>query len=114
MKERRKDLRRKQTGSEERLWSELRAHKLGYKFKRQYSLGNYVVDFFCKEKKLAIEVDGEIHQKSEVRKYDIYRQQYLEALGIKVIRFNNGEILKDVVKVVNNIKLNLRGEVNVK
>lgn len=107
MKERRRDLRTKQTESEELLWNQLRAHKLGYKIKRQYSLGNYVADFFCKEKKLAIEIDGGIHNKSDVKKYDEYRQQYLEALGVTIIRFTNEDISKNMQKVIQNIKLSL-------
>ncbi|MEK7154866.1 MAG: endonuclease domain-containing protein [Patescibacteria group bacterium] len=111
MKERRKDLRRRQTNSEELLWNELRAHKLGYKFKRQYSLGNYVADFFCREKKLAIEVEGEIHKRASVQKYDTYRMRYLEALGVRVIRIKNEEIIERLDWVLKKIRINLRGEV---
>src|SRR3989344_3409207 len=64
---RRRSLRNKQTENEKILWQELRTKKLGVKFKRQYSLGNYVVDFYCPSSKLAIELMGSVHNTTEAR-----------------------------------------------
>lgn len=98
MKYRRRDLRKKMTDAEKILWEKLRNNKLGVKFRRQYSVMGYVIDFYCPEKRLAIEIDGGIHEKTS--KYDQYRTRYLEALNIKVIRFKNEEVTEDVSKVV--------------
>jgi very-short-patch-repair endonuclease len=100
---RRKDLRKRTTQSEDFLWQELRNNKLGFRFKRQYSIVNYVVDFYCAKYKLAIEIDGGIHQSVESHKYDIYRTRYLESLGIKEIRFNNEQVEKDIISVIKTI-----------
>jgi very-short-patch-repair endonuclease len=61
MEWRRKDLRRKSTLSENRLWQYIRNKQLGFRFKRQYSVSNFVVDFYCHQAKLAVEIDGDIH-----------------------------------------------------
>ena len=63
---RRRDLRQKSTSAEEILWKELRRKNLGHKFKRQFSIDNYVIDFYCPDYKLAIELDGVIHKQSKV------------------------------------------------
>ena len=67
-KERRQELRNKSTKAEKLIWNLVRNNRLGCKFCRQYSFDNYVVDFYCPKKKLAIEIDGGIHEKSQ--KYD--------------------------------------------
>lgn len=102
MKWRRRDLRIKSTESEKRLWEQIRSNKLGFRFKRQYSIGNYVVDFYCYKARVAIEVDGLIHLKSIF--YDGYRTEYLNALGIKEMRFKNAEINRNITKVVSEIR----------
>lgn len=104
---RRRDLRERTTPSEDLLWQELRNNKLGFRFKRQYSIVNYVVDFYCAKYKLAIEIDGKIHQRLDNRKYDQYRTRYLESLGIKEIRFNNESVNNDITKVIKDIVKNL-------
>ncbi len=107
MKGRRKELRKKPTEFEEILWSELRNKKLGYKFKRQYSLGNFVADFFCKEMKLAVELEGGIHEKSDVKKYDDFRFKYILALGVRVMRVKNEDVSRNLDEVIELIKKNL-------
>lgn len=95
---RRLHLRKKQTPAEVVLWSYLRSERLGgYKFYRQFSIGQFILDFYCHSQKLAIELDGEIHK--EHKNYDINRTIYLENNGITVIRFWN----KDVIKHPKNV-----------
>ncbi len=65
---------------------------LGYKFRRQYSVDEYIIDFYCPELKLAIEVDGSVHDSEEQRKYDKIRQKNIESFGIKFIRVRNDEL----------------------
>jgi very-short-patch-repair endonuclease len=72
------------------MWSRLRMNQLGFKFRRQHSIGRYIVDFYCPEKKLAIELDGSQHLDDE--KYDNKRTDYLNALGIAVLRFGDNEV----------------------
>ncbi len=102
---RRKELRRRSTAVEGLLWKHLRNNCLGFKFKRQYSVVNYVVDFYCHAAKLAIELDGPIHKTS--KNYDTYRTRYLNSLGIKEIRFNNWQIENSIGSVLKEIKSNL-------
>ena len=87
LKERRKDLRNNQTKEEKFLWMNLRQKKLGFRFLRQHSIGPYIVDFYCPEKKLAIELDGYQHREKENKIYDKNRDEYLELNDIKVLRF---------------------------
>lgn len=62
------------------------------KFRRQYSVDNYVIDFYCPKLKLAVEVDGEIHDLPEQKEHDIIRQKYLEQYGITFVRIKNEEL----------------------
>lgn len=94
-------LRRFQTPQEAILWSKIRNNKLGFKIKRQYSVGPYVLDFYCPTKKLAIEIDGSQH--IEDKEYDIERSEYLSVFNIRVIRFWNSEVNTDVDDVMSKI-----------
>jgi len=94
-------LRRLQTKEEELLWSKVRNNQLGFKIKRQYSVGPYVLDFYCSSKKLAIEIDGSQH--IQEKEYDILRSDYLAVFGIKVIRFWNNEIDVNIDNVIKKI-----------
>ncbi|KKR43330.1 MAG: hypothetical protein UU10_C0019G0009 [Parcubacteria group bacterium GW2011_GWF1_40_6] len=94
-------LRRSQTKEEEILWGKLRNNQLGLKIKRQYSVGPYVLDFYCPLKKLAIEIDGSQH--IENKEYDIERSDYLSVFGIKVIRFWNNEVNVNIDSVLKKI-----------
>lgn len=86
LKENRKQLRNNSTEAEILLWLELKQSKLdGRKFRRQHSIGNYIVDFYCPSEKLAVELGGEIHFQEEQIKYDKSRDAYINSLGIKVI-----------------------------
>ena len=103
-----KSLRKKQTDAEKLLWSNLRNRKLnGYKFRRQHAIKSYIVDFYCAEKMLFIEVDGEIHLKEEQIEYDKNRTEELNLLEIKEIRFTNEEIDKNISLVLKKILIEL-------
>ena len=108
LKERRVDLRNNQTPQEILLWSRLRREQLGFKFRRQHGVGGYIVDFYCPEKKLVIEVDGAQHFEKEAKEYDRIRSSYLKGLDIKVLRFTNAEINTNIEGVIQKIfsKLN--------
>jgi very-short-patch-repair endonuclease len=104
IKERRRELRRRQTEAERFLWGALRnRHLQGLKFFRQYSFGPYILDFYCPEKSLAIELDGGQHNLPENRAYDADRTAYLEAHGVEVIRFWNSDVMQDVQAVLQVI-----------
>ncbi len=97
-------LRNNSTKSEVILWNSLkRKQMLGYTFHRQKPLGNYIVDFFCKELLLAIEIDGETHIGKE--KKDRERQTDLEKLGVKFLRFYDVDVYKNLSGVLQTIEL---------
>ena len=90
---RRKQLRNSLTIAEASLWRYLQGRKLcGKKFRRQYSIGPYIVDFYCPEEKLAIELDGEVHRSDRVFSQDHKKMRYFKELGIKVLRFENKRV----------------------
>jgi very-short-patch-repair endonuclease len=96
------------TEAENELWKRIRKHQLqGLKFRRQHSLGPFIVDFYCKDAKLVIEVDGPIHQRQV--KEDAIRQGYLESLKLKVIRFTNDMVMNDITEVMKQIENSLPG-----
>jgi very-short-patch-repair endonuclease len=101
LKNRRSTLRKNQTREEALLWAYLRRSNLGYKFKRQHSVGPYILDFYCPDKKLAIELDGSQH--IENKNYDKERTEYLLVLDIKVIRFWNNEVNANMNGVIQKI-----------
>jgi very-short-patch-repair endonuclease len=101
-------LRENQTPTEAILWQSLRRKELGEKFVRQHGIENYIVDFCCRRKKLIIEIDGSIHNKSEAKENDDKRTEYLERLGYKIIRFKNQEVLDDTEQVLEKIKSSLK------
>ncbi|HEU0051311.1 MAG TPA: endonuclease domain-containing protein [Patescibacteria group bacterium] len=105
LKDRRSDLRQNSTDSERLLWSRLRARQIsGLKFFRQYSVGPYILDFYCPTKHLAIEVDGGQHMEKEQKEYDEDRTAFLESHGIRVVRFWSNEILKNLSGVLQKIE----------
>ena len=87
------------TPAEDKLWQELRnRHLCGAKFRRQYTVDRFIVDFFCPKTKLIIEVDGPIHDYTQEE--DALRQEFLEAQGLKVIRFTNDVVMKEMQTVL--------------
>lgn len=100
-----KELRNNSTKAEILLWNKLKGRKLsGYKFRRQHPLHYYVVDFYCHELKLAIEVDGPIHQRKDVLNHDRNRDAELLDRGIRTLRFSNQEVFHEMEKVLRRIK----------
>ena len=91
------------TEVEKKLWFHLKTKKMGTIFHRQYSLGNYVVDFYCPKYKLAIELDGGQHNNNVNRMNDDYRTKTLGDHRIKIIRFWNSEITHNLQKVLEVI-----------
>ncbi len=102
MKERVRDLRQNMTLAENRMWYYLRSRRLGgYKFVRQHSIDNYIVDFVCREKKLIVEVDGGQHM--EAAEYDEYRTSVLEARGYRVLRVWNHDVFQNTPGIMEKI-----------
>jgi len=101
--QRAKELRNQPTDAERIMWMHLRTRPKGYKFRRQHPVGNYILDFYCHALKLAIEVDGSIHNEEEVIQADNERQKNLETEGIKFIRFTNKEIMINLHEVIGKI-----------
>jgi very-short-patch-repair endonuclease len=96
--------RHKPTEAENLLWQYLRRNQInGLGFRRQHSIGPFIVDFYCYKAKIVIEVDGPIHQYQEEK--DSIKQQYLENLEIKVFRFPNDIVLNNIDEVIKQIKL---------
>lgn len=108
-KSRRQVLRRNLTEAEAALWVHLRHRKIqGFKFRRQYGVGPYILDFYCPQLKLAIEVDGPGHQRTAQREYDQARTDYLNAFQITVLRFTNQQVSDEILTVVQHIKEHIR------
>ena len=104
LKERRRELRNNQTEAEKLLWSKLKRKQVsGCKFWRQYSVGRFIVDFYCPEKRLIIELDGGHHSAKEVKQYDLEREDFLIAHDMKIIRFWNSDVFKNLDGVLNRI-----------
>lgn len=105
MKDRRRELRSNITPCEKLMWIFLRSRNTkGQKFRRQYSVDSYVIDFYCPSLKLAIEIDGEIHEKEDQKKYDAERQKHIEQFGIRFLRIKNEEVINDMDKVMKNVE----------
>ena|SRR5215210_6747790 len=101
-------LRAEQTQAEATLWQLLRNRKLiGGKFRRQVPIGRYVADFYCHERKLIIELDGEVHSDPDQRVHDHNRDTFLLSLGLRILRISNEEALGDPQKVLDQIRKTL-------
>ncbi|MEW6374862.1 MAG: endonuclease domain-containing protein [Thermodesulfobacteriota bacterium] len=104
LKQRRRELRHNQTDAEKALWAQLRNKQFyGMKFFRQYSIGPYILDFYCPNMKLAVELDGGQHNQCESKAYDETRSEYLKAKGIEVMRFWDNEVLLDMESVLTEL-----------
>ena len=98
-----KDLRNNMTESEQLLWSVLRMKQFdGYKFRCQHPVYRYILDFYCHEKRLAIEIDGIVHESQ--KEYDKYRDEFLESLDIKTLRVKSEDVLNNIEVVKKKIK----------
>jgi len=106
LKQHRQELRRSQTDAEKAFWRRVRNRQfLGMRFFRQYSIGPYILDFYCPAVTVAIELDGGQHNQRENKEYDEARSEYLKAQGINVIRFWNHEVLLDMQNVLNKLHM---------
>ena len=107
----RQKLRHNATPAEKALWRSLKKSGVGAKFRRQHGVGPYVLDFYCPEHKLAIEIEGSVHDDVMRRDYDAERHAYLESQGIRVLYFENRALLelsKYVVGVIRSAVLERR------
>src|ERR1039457_5899346 len=97
-------LRTQQTDAENLLWLMLRDRRLaGYKFRRQHPVNDYIIDFYCHEAKLAIELDGGGHNDQATKEYDLIRSKELAGDGIRVERFWNNDIVNNLESVLEHI-----------
>src|SRR5574341_410787 len=104
VKEKRRALRKNMPPAEVMLWSKLRGKSLkGCKFRRQYSIGTYIVDFYCPQLKLAIEIDGESHFVEGADAYDRERQAIIESTGVSFLRFTNRDVYERLEGVMDKI-----------
>ncbi len=104
MKKLARSLRQNMTFAEVLLWQRIRKKQLEVQFHRQVPMLNYIVDFYCHEIKLVIEVDGGVHDHPEVSIGDWKRQNQIESYGVHVLRFENKEIKQDIESVLENIR----------
>jgi len=106
-------LRRNMTRSEKILWQRIRDRQMdGYKFRRQHPIDTFIADFFCYEKMLVVEVDGEVHDDQSQAERDEERTRILNRRGIKVIRFTNEEIEKNINIVLRKIRESLNDNIS--
>lgn len=97
-------LRSEMTRAENRLWLQLRSKQFhSLKFRRQHGIGPYIVDFYCPEKAMVIEVDGDVHGLEEQVLKDRNREQELQSLGVQVIRYTNDDVLNNVEGVLEDL-----------
>jgi very-short-patch-repair endonuclease len=107
LKERRKKLRRNLTPAEAFLWSNLKDSRLaGRKFRRQHSVGPFILDFYCVEEWLGVELDGEVHRTERAIDHDYERKLFLNKAGIKVLRFENFLVFQELDYVLHRIESN--------
>ncbi len=97
-----RQMRHEPTSAEQKLWNRIRNRQIGTaKFRRQYTIDRFIVDFVCLEHRLIIEVDGDIHDQQQ--EHDAVRQEFLESLGFRMIRFSNGDVLGSLEAVAEAI-----------
>jgi len=103
-----KEQRKGATQAECLLWQLLRKRQLnGFKFRRQHQYGNYILDFYCNEAKLAVECDGAVHNSNEQWQHDQNRDAYMTSQGLRVLRFTNEEVLHATSDVLDKIAKHL-------
>lgn len=104
LKERRRELRRNQTDAEKAFWQQVRNQQFyGLKFFRQYSVGSYILDFYCPAIRLAVELDGGQHNLPDGMEYDEVRTAFLEGHRILVVRFWNHDVLSNIEGVLEKL-----------
>jgi len=109
LKARRRELRNNPTAAEATLWKHLQRRQiLGKRFRRQYSIGRYIVDFFCFECDIAIELDGAPHFGELGAEYDGERTAFLQSEGVRILRFENRIVHQNIEAVLDTIKEAIR------
>jgi len=107
LKQRSRELRKNLTDAEQKIWHKLRNKQIhGNKFRRQFILGNYIVDFICLDKRLIIEVNGGQHMENV--NYDSQRDEWLKKQNFKVLRFWNNQVLNEIDSILEVIVNNLK------
>lgn len=97
-------LRKNQTTAEKIIWQKLRSRQLaGFKFRRQHNIGKFIVDFYCDEIKLIIEIDGDVHAYKQRENHDKERQKILESKGFEIARYTNYEVFNNLNGVLDDI-----------
>ncbi len=100
-----RELRQGPTAAEAKLWDALRGRRLaGLKFRRQHPYGRFVLDFFCVEHSLAVELDGNIHAEPTQAARDVERTEFLQAHGVRVLRFKNDQVENEIETVLRQIE----------
>ena len=108
-KDQRRQLRKHMPSAEVMLWMRLRAKQLlGQKFRRQYSVGPFIIDFYCIDARLAVELDGDSHFTPEAKLKDAERDRYIRSFGIRVLRFTNTDIYENMDGVIEAIAQTIR------
>lgn len=102
LKEKRRNLRLRQTKAERILWKRIRGNQLMFKFRRQYSISRCIVDFYCHELRLIIEIDGSTHEDKWLG-YDRRRQMFLENQGYRFIRYQDADIIYNIDGVISDL-----------
>lgn len=101
----RQELRSNMTPAEVTLWKQLRGRALrGFKFRRQFGVGPFIVDFYCPEARLAVEVDGDSHYVPDASGRDEHRERFIKTHGIQIVRFTNLEVRDDLESVISVIE----------
>jgi very-short-patch-repair endonuclease len=99
-----RELRRNQTEAEEAAWHPLRDRRLGVKFRRQCRIDKWVVDFYCFEHRLALELDGGVHSQTSQMRKDAAKEDYLRTIGVRLLRIPNGLVLQDPEEFVRKVR----------
>jgi len=99
----RRNLRKQEVGAEKILWSKLRNKQQKFRFRRQYGIGKYIVDFYCPKLKFALEIDGVTHFEDEEIRNDLIREKFLNRFGVKIRRYTNNDVYNDLESVLADI-----------
>ncbi|MDO8499150.1 MAG: endonuclease domain-containing protein [bacterium] len=99
----RQQLRRSMTKSETVLWKHIKGSQMGFKFRRQCGIGKYIVDFYCPELRLVVEVDGITHNEEKVFERDQVRDKYFASLGLSVKRYNSSRVFNFIREVLEDL-----------
>jgi len=102
-----RELRNKPTSTEIIFWNLIKQNFPGFRFKRQHPISQYIADFYCHKLMLVIEIDGSIHRTEEAKESDLIRDEFMESLNLKVLRFTNDEVCKNGENVVEKLKVKI-------